>query len=195
MIMTLDWPRDFLAAEPEASAPLGVLVYDDSVEADRVLTQAARILADGGLRLAGVVQSNLARPGRRKCDMRLTDLTTGEAIDLSLDRGPEAVGCRLDAGALAQASHGAERALADGADLLIVNRFGKQEAMGQGFRTAIGEALATGVPVVLGVSQLNLEACMAFVDGALTRLAPDAAAIADWAREALRARRAAAGAV
>lgn len=169
-----------------AIAPLGVLVYDDSLEADRLLCDAARILQAAGLRLAGVVQTNPARPGRRKCDMRLTDLTTDETIDLSLDRGADATGCRLDTGALAHASHIVERALACGADLLIVNRFGKQEAMGQGFRKAIGEALMARTPVVLGVSHLNLEACIAFVDGALTRLSPDAAAIATWGQQALR---------
>jgi nucleoside-triphosphatase THEP1 len=173
-------------AEIVDALPLGVLVYDNSIEGDRILAQAADILARSGLRLGGVVQSNIDRPGRRKCAMNLTDLTSGAVIAISQDLGEEARGCRLDTAALAQASLGVERALQGGVDLLIINKFGKQEALGQGFRPVIAEALMSDVPVVLGVSRLNLDACLDFAGGPVARLAPDPAAIVAWCRETVR---------
>jgi nucleoside-triphosphatase THEP1 len=168
-----------------AVPPLGVLVYDDGMEADVVLARSAEILAAAGIRLGGVVQSNIDRPGRLKCAMQLTDLASGELIPISQDLGDEATGCRLDTAALAHASLGVERALQAGVELLILNKFGKQEAAGQGFRSVIAEALTSGIPVVLGVSRLNLEACLAFAGGPVAELAADPDAIADWCRGAV----------
>jgi len=168
--------------------PLAVLVYDDSIAADAILAESAAALARAGVRLAGVVQSNIEQPGRRKCAMQLTDLTTGEAIAISQDLGEMAEGCRLDPAALALASLGVERALAAGADLVIFNKFGKQEAQGQGLRSVIAEALASDIPVVLGVSRLNLDACLAFAGGPVARLEADPDAIAAWGLQAIRRR-------
>jgi nucleoside-triphosphatase THEP1 len=171
-------------AEPESALPLAVLVYDDSIAADAILAQAAQIVARSGLRLGGMVQTNVDRPGRSRCAMTLTDLSSGEVIPISQDLGEEASGCRLDTAALAHASLAVERALRAGVDLVILNKFGKQEAQGQGFRSVIAEALLTGVPVVTGVTRLNLGACLDFAGGPVTHLAADADAIAAWCRQA-----------
>ncbi len=173
-------------AHSASAPPLAVLVYDDGVEADRLLAETARDLAACGVRLGGVVQSSIHRPGRRKCAMRLTDLASGEAISISQDLGDESAGCRLDPAALAQAGLGVERALASGIELLIVNRFGKQEAQGGGLRSVIAEALLADVPVVLGVSRLNLEALLAFAGGPIARLEPAPDAIVAWCRKAVQ---------
>ena len=171
-----------------APPPLAILIYDDSIGADRLLARSAGALARAGYRLAGVVQSNIERAGRSRCDMRLTDLSSGEEIAISHDLGAEAKGCRLDHAALVQASVGVERALAAEADLLIINKFGKQEAIGGGLRKVIAEALMADVPVVLGVSKLNLDACLAFAGAPVARLDPNQDAIVTWCREAIRRR-------
>lgn len=165
--------------------PLGVLVYDDSLGADNLLAQSALALAASGYRLGGVVQANAARPGRRKCDMYLRDLLSGEEVLISDDRGNEAKGCRLNPTAFVRAIVWGERALAEGVDLLILNKFGKQEAQGKGFRPLIAEALISGIPVVLGVSRLNLGACLEFAGGSAIRLVPDRDAIVFWCRNAI----------
>jgi len=178
---------EFARGEIAAGAPtLGILVYDDGLEADRLLADSARVLARSGFRLGGVVQFNTHRPGRRKCAMHLTDLASGEEISISQDLGDESSGCRLDPAALVQAGLGVERALESGVELLIVNRFGKQEAQGGGLRSVIAEALLSGVPVVLGVSRLNLEACLDFAGGPVARLAPESNAIVAWCLTSVR---------
>jgi nucleoside-triphosphatase THEP1 len=169
-----------------AMLPLGLLIYNDSFEADRLLAQSARSLMQAGWKLGGVVQSNAQRPGRRKCDMFLTDLLTGEQILISNDRGNEARGCRLDPDAFVRAGFWVERALAADVDLLIVNKFGKQEAKGQGLRGMIADALLSEIPVVLGVSRLNLDACLEFSGGSFANLPPDQDAIVSWCLRNIR---------
>lgn len=176
-------PADAPGAIPPP--PLGVLIYDDALDIDGLLVQCAQALARLGLRLGGVVQSNPPRPGRRKCDMQLTDLSSGEITLISSDQGDGANGCRLDLSALSDAALRVEQAVAAGVDLVIINKFGKQEAQGRGFRSAIAEALLCDIPVILGVSRLNLDACLEFAGGRFTRLEPEPVAIVDWCRQAV----------
>lgn len=176
-------PADTPGAIPPL--PLGVLIYDDALDVDGLLVQCAEALAQLGLRLGGVVQSNPPRPGRRKCDMRLTDLSSGESTLISGDQGDGANGCRLDLSALSGVALRVEQAVAAGVDLVIINKFGKQEAQGRGFGSAIAEALLCDIPVVFGVSRLNLDACLEFSGGRFTRLEAEPVAIVDWCRQAV----------
>jgi nucleoside-triphosphatase THEP1 len=166
--------------------PFGVLVYDDDRKANWLLAQSARRLARSGYRLGGVVQSDARRSGRGKCDMRLTDLLSGERVQISYDLGEEARGCRLDPAAFAHAGVLIERALAADIDLLIINKFGKQEAEGRGFRSVIAEALLSNIPVALAVSRRNLDACLEFAGGSFAHLAPSQTGIVAWCRRAIR---------
>jgi glycosyltransferase involved in cell wall biosynthesis len=77
-------------------------------------------------------------------------------------------------------------ALAAGADVLVVNKFGKQEAMGRGFRPLIAEALGLGVPVLTGVSEANLEALLRFAGGMAEPVGPDPEAVVQWWRSLAR---------
>ena len=174
-----------LAQEWSGSLPLGAMIYERGLEGDAVLTQVADALAAEGYRLGGAVQSSVHRPGRRKCDMYLHDLLSGEQVLISLDRGNEARGCRLDSDAFARVGIWGERALAAGVDLLVVNKFGKEEAQGRGLRLLVAEALLAGIPVVLGVSTLNLPEFEAFAGGAVVRLPPRPEAILAWCRAAI----------
>ncbi|MFN4192073.1 MAG: DUF2478 domain-containing protein, partial [Tabrizicola sp.] len=98
---------------------------------DALIAAAAERLQAEGLRLAGTVQSNIERPDRRKCDMDLMILPDGPVIRISEDRGGLARGCTLDSGALEQSVAMVQQRL-PGADLLVVNKFGKREAEGKG---------------------------------------------------------------
>ena len=146
---------------------------------DQLIAEVADRLAAKGLRLAGTVQSNHERPDRRKCDMDLRVLPDGPTLRISEDRGDLARGCILDSGALEQAVHEVERRL-DGADILIVNKFGKREAEGRGLTPVIAEALHRGLPVLVGVNGLNLAALLSFAEEEIQGLPTSAEAVADW---------------
>lgn len=153
-------------------------------ETDHFLARIAAALEAAGLPLAGTVQTNIHRAGRHKCDMDLRVLPDGPVLRISEDRGALARGCTLDHGALEQAVVEVARRL-DGARLLIVNKFGKAEAEGRGLVPVISEALARGIPVLVGVNGLNLPLYLAFAGGLSAALPADVQAATDWCLDAV----------
>ncbi|MCA8927840.1 MAG: DUF2478 domain-containing protein [Alphaproteobacteria bacterium] len=147
---------------------------------DPLLIAVADRLLARGVRVCGTVQTNTDNPNGGHCDMDVRVLPDGPEIRISEERGALARGCRLDAGALEGAVGLVEAELDAGADCLIVNKFGKHEAEGHGFRDLIAKALALGVPVLVSVNKRNEEAFLAFADGLATPLSPDATAMEAW---------------
>jgi hypothetical protein len=114
--------------------------------------------------------------------MYAKDLLGGDEIKISLDRGNEARGCRLDPDAFARIGAWIERAVLARVDLLIINKFGREEAHGRGLRPVIAEAL---IPLLIGVPTRNFCDFLTFVGGATTRLQPDIEAITAWCQNAI----------
>lgn len=152
---------------------------------DVLLAGLAGRLAARGLRLAGLVQVNTDRPGGGPCDMDVRVLPDGPVLRISQNLGAGARGCRLDPDALETAVSAARTRLEAGADLLIVNKFGKQEAAGGGFRPAVADALEREVPVLVGLNALNREAFEAFTGGLAEELPGEAEALDAWVLEAV----------
>lgn len=147
---------------------------------DQLLWEFADSLLASGLRLAGVVQTNSDRPGSHHCDMDVRVLPDGPMIRISQVLGEESRGCRLDPTALEDAVARVEAGLELSPDLLIINKFGKHEAEGRGFRPLIAETLARDIPVLLGVNGLNQEAFDAFAGDYAEEIAAGAKALATW---------------
>jgi nucleoside-triphosphatase THEP1 len=186
----MEWRAEHVALIPAEHvdpglSQIGVVVYKDGLFADALIAQCAAGLIASGYRLGGVVQSNAHRPGRRRCDMYVKDLLGGEEVKISLDRGNEARGCRLDPDAFARIDAWVERAVFERVDLLIINKFGKEEAHGRGLRPVIAEALIAEIPLVIGVSTRNLLDFLTFVGTSTTHLRPDLEAITAWCRNAV----------
>jgi nucleoside-triphosphatase THEP1 len=185
----MEWRHDatLIPAERAHAGPsrIGAVVYDDGLFGDALIGQCAADLVASGCRLGGVVQSNAHRRGRRRCDMYVKDLLGGDEIKISLDRGNEARGCRLDPDAFARIDAWVGRAVLERVDLLIINKFGREEAHGRGLRPAIAEALIADIPLVIGVSAQNLRDFLTFVGDLATRLRPDIEAITAWCWNAI----------
>lgn len=156
-------------------------------ETNVLLANVAECLIQRGIRVAGTVQIDTERGDDRKCDMDVKVLPDGPLIRISEDRGVGARGCRLDTDALEGAVSDTEAALAKGADLLLVNKFGKHEAEGRGFRAAIAMALEMDIPVLVGVNKLNRAAFVAFCGTGAEELPAELASISSWLDAALGA--------
>ncbi|WP_170340846.1 DUF2478 domain-containing protein [Ruegeria arenilitoris] len=159
---------------------LAYVTTTDRGATDRLLSAVAERLLAKGARLAGVVQTNTDCADSSKCDMDLRVLPNGKTIRISQSLGRQSRGCRLDPAALEQAVGYVTASLADGPQLLIVNKFGKHEADGRGFRPVIAEALALDIPVLVGVNGLNRDKFVDFTDGSAQSLEPDLDAIEAW---------------
>ncbi|WP_435256508.1 DUF2478 domain-containing protein [Thioclava sp. FR2] len=152
---------------------------------NRALSGLAMQLLDEGVRVVGTTQHDTPRPRTHVCDMDVRVLPDGDVIRISQDLGPNSRGCRLDAGALEEAV-AATMARLDGAELLVINKFGKHEADGRGFREVIAEAISRDIPVIVGTNGLNVGAFKEFCGDQAVPLAADTAVLLDWARPLLR---------
>jgi Protein of unknown function (DUF2478) len=153
-----------MPAMPQSTAIIA-LVYTDSDAADHLLREVACRLLEADHVLAGLVQHNRPRPGRSRCDMVLEELGGGELVPISQDRGPHARGCALDVGQLLEAMERVRRSIVDGADLVILNKFGKTESEGGGFRPLIAEVIDRAIPLLIAVPWRNIESWRIFADG------------------------------
>lgn len=159
---------------------LGYITAAGRGEADCTLAGLAERLEGRGIRLAGTVQTNIQPAYGGRCDMDVRVLGGGPVIRISQSLGAEARGCRLDPAALEQAVGEVASRLHANIDLVIINKFGKHEAEGRGFRPLIADALERGIPILIAVNGLNMASFLDFTGGLAEELSPDLAAIEDW---------------
>ncbi|MDO9638934.1 MAG: DUF2478 domain-containing protein [Pseudotabrizicola sp.] len=153
----------------------------DRGDGDRLLARVAQRLAAAGVVLGGVVQVNTETDPDRPCLMDLRLLTDDSIVRISQSLGQHARGCRLDAAGLEDAAGRVDAALnAAPPQLLILNKFGKQEAEGRGFRPVIAQAMALGVPVLISVSEKNRAGFDLFAGTFAIALGTDEAAVMAW---------------
>jgi nucleoside-triphosphatase THEP1 len=147
---------------------------------DLVLSRLADRLQRAGWRTCGVVQTNIDCGEANPCDVDVRVLPDGPVIRISQALGAQAKGCRLDPSALEQAVALVGATMGQGTDVLIINKSGKNEAEGHGFRDLIAEALSLNIPVIVGVNGLNLNPFLEFARDMAVEAASDPALLEEW---------------
>ncbi len=151
---------------------------------DSTLRAVTSRLRTNGYRILGAINHEPANSDCTPCEVMLENVETRELTSISQDRGPEARGCSLDPAALEAVVGKTLAGLENGADFLIVNRFGKQEAGGHGFRAAIEYAVTHGVPCLVGVGPKHLNDWQNFAGSFSQQLPCCADHIWDWCERA-----------
>ena len=146
----------------KGSSAIHAIIYDQGAATAAFARSLVAFSTDAGLRVAGLVEDDTARPDRGRCDMILHELMSGERVLISEYRGKQARGCRLDPDALLRAAERVRGTLAE-ADVLILNKFGKIECEGGGLRSLIVDALERAIPIVIFVARRNLDSWRDFV--------------------------------
>ena len=152
----------------------------------RLLDDLVAELRDAGVCVAGAIQDDVPRDNRTHDDMLLRELSSRRTFRISEDRGPAAAGCHLDTFALEDAAGLVEASLDSGAEILLLNKFGKREAQGRGFRGALAAAVQRDIPVLVGIGARNLDAWKEFAGPLAEALPLEREAVAAWCRSALR---------
>lgn len=160
--------------------PLAALRYTPDDPMEDVLFRAARHLGAAGVRLGGVLQHDVGMEFDTPCAMELEDLATGTRFQLSQNLGSGSAACRLDPASLAQAAVAVRAAINAGVDIVFINKFGAQEAHGEGLREEMALAVARGVPLITAVGERFLPDWHTFAAGMGELLPPDLDAILDW---------------
>ncbi|KJC58210.1 hypothetical protein UP10_24915 [Bradyrhizobium sp. LTSPM299] len=167
----------------DAQCDLAALVYDDHDDPDAVLRDFAAELNAQGFRAIGMVQAGQCADSSLSAVL----VHSGETLLLAQDPVPGAAGCKLDLARLQDAGTRVAGALEAGADILIVNRFGKRERDGKGLAYLIERALDADIPVVIAVSRKSFADWITFAGGMSVKLACDRHALdAWWRRVSLR---------
>ncbi|MCV2865117.1 DUF2478 domain-containing protein [Defluviimonas sp. WL0075] len=150
---------------------------------DRLLAAVVTRLTGEGVRVLGALRPTGQGAATGHCDSDLWMLPDGPIVRITQDLGAGSTACRMDAGALEGAvGIATARLAAQGADLVVLNKFGLREAEGRGFRTLIAEALDRGVPVLTGLSEPHRAAFDRFAAGMATSLPPEEHAVLTWCR-------------
>jgi nucleoside-triphosphatase THEP1 len=91
-------------------------------------------------------------------------------------------GCRLDARRLAGAAKRVAGAIADGSDVVIINRFGRMETGGAGLADLITCAINASIPALIAVPERRFAALVKFASGMNVRLPCRREALDRWWR-------------
>jgi len=162
---------------------LAAILYRPEDDVDALLADFAEALLADGERIGGVVQRNLKDAAGRPNGMHVIDLSTGRQISICQPLGSGATACKLDPTGLAEASLAVSRAVAEGAALIIVNKFSKQEAAGHGLRTELADAIIAGGPVLTAVPEKCFDAWKEFTGDRGTTLLCARHVVDEWWRE------------
>lgn len=165
---------------PRPATRIAALPGEPSAEVQELLADFARRLAAAGARVAGVTQTRVADRATGRSRIVLRDVWNGALYAISQDLGPGSVACNLDTSELAQACASIEKALSEGADLVVISKFSKQEAARGGLADAFRAAMVAGAPVVTAVSPHYVDEWRAFAGPLAEFLEPRRDTLDGW---------------
>ncbi|MGJ4884814.1 MULTISPECIES: DUF2478 domain-containing protein [unclassified Bradyrhizobium] len=185
-------PHDLPASAEPNQPRLAAILYGPGDDADALLDAFAQELLQRGVRVGGIVQRNTRDEVGKKSGMDVIDLANGDTISICQDLGTGSTACKLDTAGLAEAGMAVHRAIAAHADLIVINKFSKQEASGSGLRGELADAITSGIPVLTAVPQKCIDDWRTFAGDFGTLLQPSLSAMETWWLD-LRARQASRG--
>jgi hypothetical protein len=112
--------------------------------------------------------------------LALRDIASGADFSLSQALGSGSTSCNLDSSGLAGACAAVERAIRDGADLVILSKFGKQEAERGGLSDAFRAALLADLPIITSISPAVTDAWRAFAGDEAAEMPADITLLEAW---------------
>ncbi|MBE7635397.1 DUF2478 domain-containing protein [Sneathiella sp. P13V-1] len=88
--------------------------------------------------------------------------------------------CGLNRSVLTESSIALRRAISKPVDLLIVEKFGEREQLGEGLADDIMSAMSGGIPVIVAVPMSAKQKWTEFTGGLAASLSPDLTELEDW---------------
>lgn len=168
---------------------LGAIIYRDGQGVDPVIAGVVQVLRAEGVALCGVLQHEVANPGNCCASMYLENISNGTQLRLSQELGSGSQGCRLNPHTLAESSGQLLQEMDGRPDLLVLNRFGKGEAEGHGFRAVLEKAHQLQIPVLIGVKETYRSAWDDFAGDFSRALKVDSRSVVTWCTRAIAERR------
>jgi hypothetical protein len=159
----------------DAECDLAALVYGKPDEPDRLLREFVQDLITRGYRVVGLIQTRLADGSTA-----VTVLPTGETIPLAPRRRNVSPSSQPDPCDLATPAARIDALIPTGADLVIINRFGKLEAEGTGLVDEIACALSFDIPVLVAVPEFRFAEWLSYCKGMGVKLPCRSGSLQGW---------------
>jgi Protein of unknown function (DUF2478) len=163
----------------DAECDLAAVAFGAGDDPDSLLIDFARHLGRSGFRPIGVIQLGHASEADT---LRAVLFPGDEVVSVAHDTGHDSFGCRIDSRWLTQVAAQIEDAIAAGADLVIINRFGKLEADGHGLIDLVRKAADADIPVLIAVPEHRFAAWIRHSGGMNVRLPCRRSALDRWWR-------------
>lgn len=166
------------------SDAIAAIANREGLDSQALLSGLAASWRQAGVCVAGLLAEDGAGEGGCSAGF-LRDIASGRRYSIHLDASPAGTTCHLDAAGMGAAGAGMLDQIV-GADIVVLSKFGKMEAMRQGLWPTFAAAMTAGKPLLTTVSSRHLEAWTAFAPAAVW-LDPAASSIERW-RQAARGR-------
>jgi hypothetical protein len=154
---------------------VGLVLRDDQSDTESLLQRFVARLTDAGTDVAGILQ----QPGGGR-EMVWTDITSGQVTVISQSLGKDSRGCRVDPAAVAVLSQKLRDDIGRRPALLVINRFGRLEAEGNGLAAEMLEAMAQTIPLLTSLAPTHRDAWDSRTGGIGTWLPADDQALWAW---------------
>ncbi len=161
-----------------AAANIAAIAAEQGVALQALLAEVVAAWRAAGANVVGVTAETHGLPDRTCGAGYLRDIASGKPYSIYLDVAPSHTSCHLDNAGVAHAGALIVDQIA-AADVVVLNKFGKLEAMGEGLLPAFAAAIAAGKPLLTTVSDNHRKAWQSFAPGAVV-LAAKKATLSDW---------------
>jgi len=157
------------------------VVYSPQSDATALSSFAANIRQQG-YSVGGIVQEIIRDAGGVKTGVDAIALDTGDRFPIVRPSKEDiaAGSCGLNQSVLTESSIVLRRGIDAKVDLLVVEKFGEREQLGEGLADDILHAMAEGIPVLVAVPASALEKWEKFTGGLGDQLSSDTAELQKW---------------
>jgi nucleoside-triphosphatase THEP1 len=159
-------------------AKIAAITGNDGATTQALLIEMAAEWRACGARIVGVTAEGHGLPGRACGAGFLRDIASGGAHTIYLEAPASETSCHLDAAGVANAGSAIVDQIPT-SDLVILNKFGKLEAMGNGLAGSFAAAIAAGKPLLTTVSEKHRDAWRSFAPHAIF-LTAEKTVLRDW---------------
>jgi nucleoside-triphosphatase THEP1 len=159
---------------------IAAVLADDGTSTQTLLAAMVADWRDSGVKIAGVIGELHGLPDRTCGAGFLRDIASSKPYRIYLETPLRQTACHLDAAGVASACRAVLEQISM-SDLVVLNKFGKLEAPGEGLAPAFELAISAGKPVLTTVSGRHRGAWCTFAPDT-SFLAADKAALQNWWR-------------
>ena len=164
------------------SARFAAAVYPARRGVVGFLAAFAHRLKGQGVRVAGIVQEQVRDSDGVFIGIDAIDVATGTRTPIKRTDGrpKDSTQCALDVAALAETSRILRDAIAEHAELIVLDKFGVEEQKGRGLSDEIMAVITENIPLLISVPEPAIDIWTERTGGLGDVVRPDGAALERW---------------